>query len=202
MRLLLDLGGVVIKTPFEMLEVLGNPSWHGPFDPGADQLWQAMQRQEITERQYWNNRALEFFDEGSSEDGDPMRELFRVLLDHPEEQVVRPEMAAFLEEVDRPAILTNDMSRFHTPEWTEAMTIFRRFDALIDLSHEPYLKPDPRAFELAIERLDVAPDEVLFVDDQPNNLAGAASVGMRTEWFDVTDVAGSIFRIRKALANG
>lgn len=202
MRLLLDLGGVVIKTPFEMFHLLGNPSWHGPFEPDADSLWQALQRAEISEREYWNTRALEFFDEASSEERDPMRELFRVLLDHPEEQIVRPEMAAFLQEVVRPAVLTNDMSRFHTAEWAESMTIFRRFNPLIDLSHEPYRKPDPRAFELALERLGVGPNEVLFVDDQPQNLTGAVAVGMQTEWFDVTDVTGSISRIRKALAGG
>jgi len=198
-RLLLDLGAVVIKTPFEMLHHLDGEtsSWTGPFDPGADPEWQALQRQEITERQYWENRAREFFD-GS----DPMPELFRVLLDHPEEDVVRPEMAAFLDEVQRPAVLTNDMSRFHTPEWTDRMTVLRRFDPLIDLSHEAYLKPDPRAFQIALERLDSEAGQVLFVDDQPHNLTGALSVGMRTVWFNVTDVPGSIERIRKDLRDG
>ncbi len=199
MRLLLDLGGVVIKTPFEMLHHLDGrtPTWTGPFNPEADPDWQALQRLEITERQYWDSRAREFFD-----GADPMPELFRVLLDHPEEDIVRPEMAAFLEEIERPAVLTNDMSRFHPPEWTERMTLFRRFDPLIDLSHGAYLKPDPRAFQIALERLDSEPGQVLFVDDQPHNLTGAQSVGMRTVWFDVTDVPGSIDRIRKALDGG
>ena len=41
-------------------------------------------------------------------------------------------------------------------------------------------KPDPRIYELACERLDVRPEECLFVGDGANDeLAGAARVGMR-----------------------
>jgi putative hydrolase of the HAD superfamily len=40
-------------------------------------------------------------------------------------------------------------------------------------------KPDPRIYELACERLDVSPDECLFVGDGANDeLAGADRVGM------------------------
>ncbi|MGH9117759.1 MAG: HAD family hydrolase [Acidimicrobiales bacterium] len=193
-RLLPDLGGVVIRTPFEMLDAVGSPGWRGPFDPGGDDLWQAMQRGEITERDYWDRRARELFD-----GADPVRDLMRVLLDRPEDDVVRPEMAAFLEEIDRPAVLTNDMSRFHPPEWVAQMTILRRFDPLIDLSGGDVLKPDPRAFEVALERLGAEAGAVLFVNDQPGNLSGAAAVGMPTVWFDVTAVDESIDRIRAAV---
>jgi len=41
-------------------------------------------------------------------------------------------------------------------------------------------KPDPRIYELACDRLDVGPDECLFVGDGANDeLAGAERVGMR-----------------------
>jgi putative hydrolase of the HAD superfamily len=41
-------------------------------------------------------------------------------------------------------------------------------------------KPDPRIYELACERLDVRPDECLFVGDGANDeLAGAERVGLR-----------------------
>jgi putative hydrolase of the HAD superfamily len=41
-------------------------------------------------------------------------------------------------------------------------------------------KPDPRIYELACDRLDVKPDECLFVGDGANDeLAGARRVGMR-----------------------
>lgn len=194
-KLMLDFGGVVIRTPFEMVHKLDPvPSWHGPFNPEADELWQSMQRGDITERGYWLRRAKEFF-----AGDDPMRDLFRTMLDHPEEQVVRPEMTRFLATVDKPGVITNDLSRFHPPEWIDAITITSIFDPLIDLSHSEFLKPDPRAFAYALSELALPADEVLFVDDQPFNLRGAEAVGMRTEWFDVTDVDGSISRIKKAM---
>ena len=39
-------------------------------------------------------------------------------------------------------------------------------------------KPEPRAFTLAAKLLEVAPEEVLFVDDRPENVAAARGVGM------------------------
>ncbi len=196
-KLMLDLGGVVIRTPFEMLAHVGDPPWRGPFDPERDHLWLALQRSEITERDYWRTRARELH-----QGEDSLREFFRQVLDHPEEIVVCPEIAQFLAEVESPAALTNDMSAFHSEEWVERMTLLRRFDPLIDLSAEPYLKPDPRAFDYALSELGLSADEVLFVDDQPFNLRGAEAVGMRTEWFDVTDVDGSIVRTKKAMDDG
>jgi len=190
-----DLGGVVIRTPFEMLHKLDPfPNWTGPFAPERDQLWQTLQGGEITEREYWQARAGEYFD-----GDDPLRDLFRAVLDHPEEEAIRPEMAALLRSVDQPGAITNDLARFHSQEWIDGLSILRVFDPLIDLSHEKYLKPDPRAFELALLQLALPAAEVLFVDDQPHNLEGAAAVGIPTVWFDVTDPAGSITTVKAAL---
>lgn len=191
-KLLLDLGGVVIRTPFEMLHHLGHPPWTGPFDPASDPLWRCLQRQEITERDYWRARADEL---GTGS----LREMFRQALDHSESEVVRPEIAKLVAEVAAPAALTNDMSAFHSREWIDRMTVLKCFDPLIDLSDKPFLKPEPAAFEFALELLGCPADSVLFVDDQPFNLLGAEEVGMRTCWFDVTDVTGSIIRIREEL---
>jgi putative hydrolase of the HAD superfamily len=44
-----------------------------------------------------------------------------------------------------------------------------------------FSKPDPRIYELACERLDVAPEDCLFVGDGANDeLAGAERVGMKS----------------------
>jgi putative hydrolase of the HAD superfamily len=203
MRLLFDLGGVVIRTPFEMLAKIGHPEWSGPFNPDGDELWQAMQRHEITERDYWYRRARQHVPDPAIDDEEALKQMFRDLLDHPEEEVVRPEVAELLDTVDRPAALTNDMAYFHSPQWVERMTVLRRFDPLIDLSHEPFLKPDRRAFALALGRMGAADaGGVLFIDDQPKNLEGAREMGMATVWFDVRDVPGSVERIRRELNGG
>lgn len=39
-------------------------------------------------------------------------------------------------------------------------------------------KPDPRIYRLALRRLQLAPEEALFVDDKARNVEGARAVGM------------------------
>lgn len=192
--MLLDFGGVVIKTPFELLDAVGGPPWFGPFDPEADPLWREMQSGAISERQYWDSRSAELF-HGS----DPVTSLMRAVFDRPEDEVVRPEIVDLLDRVESPAALTNDLARFHDAGWIARMTIVGRFEPLIDLSFEGVLKPAPQAFLLACERLESEPEDVLFVDDQPSNVAGAAAVGMRTVWFDVTDPGSSTREIQEAM---
>jgi putative hydrolase of the HAD superfamily len=42
-------------------------------------------------------------------------------------------------------------------------------------------KPDPAYFRLIVDDLAIAPEEMLFIDDRPDNVAAARSVGMRAE---------------------
>lgn len=42
------------------------------------------------------------------------------------------------------------------------------------------VKPDPNAYRIAAERLDVRPDECLFIDDIERNLIPARALGMET----------------------
>ncbi len=117
--------------------------------------------------------------------------------------IVRPEVLALLSSLEdagvRRAVLTNDLAAFHPPEWIERMSVLRRFDPLVDLSHVGFLKPDPEAFEHALKELGIPLEEaarVVFVDDQRRNVAGAMAVGMRGVWFDPTDVEGALARLR------
>ncbi|HEY1572558.1 MAG TPA: HAD family phosphatase [Pseudonocardiaceae bacterium] len=61
------------------------------------------------------------------------------------------------------------------------------FAELVDdivYSHEVDMsKPDPRIYRLAAHRLDVRPDEVVFVDDAEPNITGARAVGMHAIGF-------------------
>ena len=41
-------------------------------------------------------------------------------------------------------------------------------------------KPERRIFDLAVERLGMAPSDVVFVDDAEPNLVGARAAGLRT----------------------
>lgn len=59
------------------------------------------------------------------------------------------------------------------------------FEFSIYSSEVPYRKPHPSIFNLAMQRLALKPDEILFVGDSPEtDVVGAQGVGMRTVWLN------------------
>ena len=57
------------------------------------------------------------------------------------------------------------------------------FDAMIISAEVGVAKPDARIFRIALEKLGVAPEESVFLDDSPDNVAGAWAVGMQAIHF-------------------
>lgn len=199
-HLLLDFGGPVLLTPFELIgkaqETLGSMTWRGPFDAASDPEYVRWQAGEITEREYWSVRGAPF--------GLDLRGLMRHFYEPPGDYLVRPRMTELINR-HRAAgrvvgVLTNDMHAFHGPDWMEAISVIDQFDFIVDGAITGYLKPDPRAFQLALEAFDDPdPADVVFVDDQRINLRGAEAVGLSTVFFDPTDPPSSFDRIEAAL---
>jgi putative hydrolase of the HAD superfamily len=48
-------------------------------------------------------------------------------------------------------------------------------------------KPDPEVYRLCLEQLSLRPDEVVFVDDHPDNIAAAAALGINALLFTTID---------------
>ncbi len=199
---LFDFGGPLLLSPFELtpigersLGVTAGSLPMGPFDPDGDPRWRAWQAGEITERQYWAERAEPL---GLDLEG-YMRHFYEPSGDH----LVRRETEALVAEVQaagfKSGLLTNDLSAFHGPEWREPITVLKWFDPLVDLSHTGFLKPHPRAFEMALEAMGEPADTIVFLDDQPANVQGAIDAGLHGVWFDQTDLAGTLQRFRDAL---
>ncbi len=57
------------------------------------------------------------------------------------------------------------------------------FDGIIISGREGLVKPDPRIFELFLERYGLAAHDVLFIDDSARNVAAARALGMETIHF-------------------
>ena len=203
--LLLDFGGVLLRTPFELVPAFeerhglppGTVAWAGPFDLEEDPAFAQVVRGELRERAYWEQRACELAELlGWDDPGLAMHDLFEL----PERDLIRPEWSALIPQAQSAglavAVLTNDLSHFHPPWWIDRLAILERVDAVVDLSTTDHLKPDPRAFEAALRVLGRGAAEVLFVDDQPVNVAGAERVGMPFVWFDVTDPEATVADVR------
>jgi 2-haloacid dehalogenase len=45
------------------------------------------------------------------------------------------------------------------------------------------IKPDPAIYLLTLERLDIAPEESIFIDDSPGHVAAARALGIHAIHF-------------------
>lgn len=61
-----------------------------------------------------------------------------------------------------------------------AALVAELFEATVISGREGFRKPDPRMYALGAERLGVAPETCVFVDDLPHNLKPATELGMAT----------------------
>lgn len=57
------------------------------------------------------------------------------------------------------------------------------FDEIIGSGDEGVLKPDPRIFEIALERLGLKPEEIIFLDDFIENVEAAKKLGIHAVHF-------------------
>jgi putative hydrolase of the HAD superfamily len=213
--LLLDFGSVISISIFERhreTEAIlglrpGSLSWCGPIAPETDGLWRAMQREELSERDYWARRAAEL-GAAVGEPGWDVRTMMARVRQTDPAAVVRPQMrrliAAARTQGIRLGILSNELELFYGPELLARMGVIEQFDAVVDATHTGILKPDPRAYALALERLELDAPAILFVDDQFRNIAGAIEAGMQTQHFELRDIPGSFAaisaRLRLAIA--
>ncbi|MEO0321461.1 MAG: HAD-IA family hydrolase [Myxococcota bacterium] len=208
--LLLDFGGVCLFSPVELHHLterhLGLPagtfSWRGPFDVSTDALYRAMLAGELTEREYWHQRARDVGQAAGRELS--LRDYFEICYDGTEDEILRPGTVALAEKARavglKTGILTNDLEAFHGPEFKGKFTgFFGAMATYVDASITGVLKPDPRSYQAALEGLGLPAEEVLFVDDQPRNIEGAEALGMPTVFFDLADVEGSLARAEAAL---
>ena len=212
--LVFDFGGPVLLTPFELVEELGPdaPAYRllhgrgpmaGPDHPDAD--WAELMAGRITERDYWDHRAAEWGELGGggrSEAGS-IREMIAHLYDPPRPGLIREGAVRLIHEAKLAGhpigVLTNDLHAFHSDDWIAAMHVLDEVDVLVDGSIEGYLKPHPRLYELVAERLGAPFDSLLFVDDQPVNIAGAEALGIRSVAFDPQHPEAAYAELRRLL---
>jgi len=75
----------------------------------------------------------------------------------------------------------------HAKEWVEycekKYDYHRLFHSVLYSFEVKLRKPEKRIYELILQKLDSKPEECIFVDDKPKNLAAAKELGMKTILF-------------------
>jgi epoxide hydrolase-like predicted phosphatase len=80
---------------------------------------------------------------------------------------------------------------------TNVWEIDDAFDEIIISAEEGVVKPDPRIYLLALERLGIKAEQSVFIDDMPVNVEGARALGIHSIQF--RDLNQARFELEKLL---
>jgi putative hydrolase of the HAD superfamily len=84
-------------------------------------------------------------------------------------------------------VLVSNTNALHVAYVKPRLPLLSRFDALVMSCEVGAVKPEPRIFQLALERAGCAPAEAAFFDDLPEYVEAANALGIRGHLF--TDAA-------------
>ncbi len=209
--MILDFGGVISRTLFETHALseaaLGLPAgtltWQGPFAPEADTLWQAMQADQISERDYWLQRTREV-GRLLGEEWTEMQTFVQRARGADVQAVIRPEAVAAIEQAKalgyKLGTLSNELDLFYGADFRERLPLLQSFDVIVDATYTHILKPDPRAYQACWQALGVRAEHAVFVDDQQRNVEGARRCGLAVVHLDVCRPAAGFSEALRLLA--
>ncbi len=182
-----DYGGVFSGSPFDAMasvarEMGVDPQRYleivfGPYDHDTDHPWHRLERGEIPlavaraeiqalgRREGIDSDVFHLFGAMSRGGGGPRAEVV---------DFARGLKGAGL----RSALVTNNAVEFRE-FWRRSIPLDELFHFVIDSSEVGLRKPDPRIFELALERLEVPAARAVFLDDYAGNVEAARCVGIR-----------------------
>ena len=183
-----DFGGVFTSSPFyldDYARSLGTTNERllehvfGRYEANGDHPWHRLERGEGTLAE-----ALEAADESCRADGIEgfsFEGFFKAMSGTTSDE--RREIAvAKVRELNeagiRQAIITNNAKEFGDM-WRQLIPVDELFEAVIDSSAVGLRKPDPRIYQLALERMGVSrPEATAFLDDFEPNVVAARDLGM------------------------
>ena len=184
-----DLGGVVFPSPFEAFDAYERAAdlacgtvrslIRTSSETGA---WAALERGELTMNDFYVELETKAAAAGFSLDGARLMGMVATGFGP------RPKMATAINRIREAGLATAAL----TNNWPRADDGVPRlddhvlgFDVVVESAIVGLRKPDPRIYELALERLSVEASAAVFLDDLGINLKPARAMGMTT--IKVTD---------------
>jgi putative hydrolase of the HAD superfamily len=196
-----DLGGVVFPSPFEAFDAHDTATSLPPGTVRAlirtsseEGAWAALERGELSMDAFFTALELEAEERGVRLDA-------RALMGSVASGFgPRPIMVRAIERIRgeglRVGALTNNWPRAERAPEANGFAALG-FDVVVESSVEGLRKPDPRIYELVLDRLAVRADEAVFLDDLGINLKPARVLGMTT--IKVTDPNDAIAELESTL---
>jgi putative hydrolase of the HAD superfamily len=86
------------------------------------------------------------------------------------------------------AICTNNVREWEQL-WRAKLPVDEIFDEVVDSAFVGSRKPEPRIYEITLERLQVPAGATLFIDDVELNCTAARELGLSAVWFRSTEQA-------------
>ena len=196
---LFDFGGVLLSSPFEAFAAyekeIGLPANTirkiNATDPDSN-AWAQFERREVSTEDFvllFEEEALAL---GYELDAQRILEGLHGSL--------RPSMVEALSKCSskfKTAMLTNNITPMGEQDLDEdVQKVVEIFDLLIESSIEGCRKPEEKFYEVACERLDVKPENCVFLDDLGINLKPARAMGMTTiKVIDPEDAIKELYEI-------
>jgi putative hydrolase of the HAD superfamily len=196
-----DLGGVVFPSPFEAFDGYDESAGLPPgtvrglirfsSETGA---WAALERNELSFDEFFTELEAEATDAGFDLDAAALMAAVGSGFG------ARPEMLHAIERIRAAGLkvgaLTNNWA---APEGRSERDGVRNlaFDVVVESAVEGLRKPDPKIYELVLDRLGVAAEATVFLDDLGINLKPARAMGMTT--IKVTDPGRALAELEQVL---
>ncbi len=98
-----------------------------------------------------------------------------------------PETEAAMEALALAGVPQFGLTNMWTGTWPFVQGLspaFRHLRATVVSAEEALLKPDPRIYAVACERVGLEPEDLLFIDDSAANIASAAALGFHVHRFE------------------
>ena len=179
MNIVFDLGGVVFRwQPEAIIE-----------SAFRDLETQRLVRKEVFEHPDWielDRGTLSFqqaVSRGAERTGLPSRDIEQLL--HSVPGFLTPieatiELIRQLENTTNRLFVLSNMHRASITHLEEQHNIWGMFDGVVISSRIQMVKPEIRIYEHLLNRFQLEPEETVFIDDMPENLAAASSMGIQT----------------------
>jgi putative hydrolase of the HAD superfamily len=188
---LFDFGGVILSSPFEAFAAYerdnGLPEGFirlvNSTDPDTN-AWAQLERSQVGLEEFSALFEAEAVALGHAVEGAAILGCL-----HGEIRPAMVEAVRRCTERLKTGLLTNNFvlgpesgspSVVHDDRAAETGPIVGLFDVVVESSVVGVRKPDPRFYELACERLEISPEEAVFLDDLGVNLKPARAMGMTT----------------------